>query len=111
MDDFDWDARPTSTFKLRKGEEISYQDYYKKNYSIDIGDLNQPLLVSRPKKKDIKVGRTEPIYLLPELCCLTGLSEEARADFSVMKDVAAHTRIAPQGRTQTLTDFIKQINQ
>lgn len=111
MDDFDWDARPTSTFKLRNGDEISYQDYYKKSYSIDIGDLNQPLLISRPKKKDIKVGRTESIYLLPELCCLTGLSEEARADFSVMKDVAAHTRIAPQGRTQTLTDFIKQINQ
>lgn len=110
MDDFEWDKRPTSTFKLRKGEEITYVDYYKKNYSITINDLNQPLLVSRPKKKDIKVGRTEILYLLPELCCLTGLSDEARADFSVMKDVAAHTRIAPQGRTQTLTDFINQIN-
>lgn len=34
--------------------------------------MNQPLLVSRPKKKDIRMGRTEPIYLLPELCTLTG---------------------------------------
>lgn len=89
---------------------MSYIDYYKKNYSIDIKDQDQPLLVSLPKKKDLKVGRTEKILLLPELCCLTGLTDEARADFSVMKDVAAHTRIAPQGRTQTLTDFIKQIN-
>lgn len=34
--------------------------------------MNQPLVVSRPKKKDIRMGRTQPIYLLPELCTVTG---------------------------------------
>lgn len=73
--------------------------------------MNQPLVVSRPKKKDIRMGRTEPIFLLPELCTVTGLSDEARADFGVMKDVGAHTRVPPEGRNRTLQGFINQINQ
>lgn len=37
------------------------------------------------------------------------MSDDARADFTVMKDVAVHTRIAPAAREQTLTAFIAQI--
>lgn len=40
-----------------------------------------------------------------------GLSDEARADFGVMKDVGAHTRVPPEGRNRTLQGFINQINQ
>lgn len=72
--------------------------------------MQQPLLVSRPSKRDIKVGRTEVLFLLPELCTLTGLSDDVRADFSVMRDVAVHTRIPPEGRQKTLQGFINTIN-
>ena len=34
------DIKPT-------GGEISYQDYYKKHYNIEIEDLQQPLLIHR----------------------------------------------------------------
>ncbi|XP_062615032.1 piwi-like protein 1, partial [Saccostrea cucullata] len=110
VDDFDWDKRPDFAFKLRNDVSITLAEYYKKNYNIEVRDMNQPLVVSRPKKKDIRMGRTEPIFLLPELCTLTGLTDEARADFNVMKDVGAHTRVAPEGRNKTLQGFIDQIN-
>ncbi|ESO84639.1 hypothetical protein LOTGIDRAFT_131825 [Lottia gigantea] len=110
VDDIDWEKRPTHKFKLHNGDEISYVDYYKKNYEITVNDLDQPLLVSKPKKKDLNRGMKDNIYLLPELCTLTGLSDDVRADFSVMKDVATHTRIAPEGRCKKLTDFIRVMN-
>lgn len=111
VDDFDWDKRPDHSFKLRNDTSITIAEYYKKSYNIDVKDMNQPLVVSRPKKKDIRMGRTEPIFLLPELCTLTGLTDEARADFGVMKDVGHHTRVPPEGRNRTLQGFINQINQ
>lgn len=43
------------------------------HYGIKITDRNQPLLLSKPKKKDIRRGQKGNIYLLPELCLLTGI--------------------------------------
>ncbi|XP_048257294.1 piwi-like protein 1 [Haliotis rufescens] len=110
VDDIDWDKNPLDTFKMSDGSQITYKEYYKKSYEITVTDDKQPLLVSKPKKSDIRRGQTEPIYLLPELCTLTGLSEEVRADFNVMKDVATHTCIGPEGRSKQLTAFINQLN-
>ena len=39
-----------------------------------------------------------------------GLSEEARADFRVMKDVAVYTRQKPHDRIQGMNRFLQQIN-
>jgi hypothetical protein len=41
-------------------------------YCIKIKDEKQPLLVIFPKNRDIRAGRTKPIYLIPELCAITG---------------------------------------
>ncbi len=35
-------------------------------------DPGQPLLVSKPSKKDRRAGVTSPFLLIPELCCVTG---------------------------------------
>ena len=86
-------------------------EYYKTQYKIDIKDREQPLLVSNPKKRDERAGQTGPILLVPELCNLSGLSDEARADFSVMKDLAIYTRIPPQQRENTLVQFMKSIQE
>ena len=93
----------------KRGEEISFIDYYKNQYKIDIKDNNQPLLVSNIKKKDERAGMQGPILLIPELCHITGLSDEAVADFNVMKDIAVFTRIPPQQRVKTLGDFMASI--
>ena len=39
-----------------------------------------------------------------------GLSEEARSDFKVMKDVAIYTRQGPAQRVDTLSKFVTQLN-
>ena len=46
IDDIDFTSSPKSSFES-KGEPITYIDYYKRQYNIDIKDLNQPLLVNR----------------------------------------------------------------
>lgn len=47
---------------------------YLQNYGVVINDPAQPLLVSKPKKRDIRArgGDDSPILLVPELCTRTG---------------------------------------
>ncbi len=73
--------------------QMSYVDYYKKQYSIDIRDMDQPLLISRPKRSSLSekdVGKV--ICLIPELCMLTGMTDAMRNDFRIMKEVRARLK-------------------
>lgn len=121
IDDIDFNQNPKSKFKTSsrkfRGDgdagqevEISYCDYYQKQHDLRITDLEQPLLVSRPKKSDIRRGQEGNFYLVPELCTLTGLSDEVFSNYQIMKDIAVHTRVGPDGRMQTLDRFIQRIN-
>lgn len=78
-------------------------------YDVEVRDHQQPMLVSRPKKKDQREGAPEMLYLLPELCTRTGLTPAMRENFSVMKDLAVHTRVDPDKRAKTMNDFRQQI--
>ncbi|KAL3183271.1 hypothetical protein MRX96_000252 [Rhipicephalus microplus] len=103
VDDIDWNKNPLSVFESKEGSK-SYLDYYREQYEKCIRDMQQPLLVCRPKEKDIRAGRTDNIYLIPELCVLTGLTDEMRANVSVMRDLAQHTRVEPTKRVQNLLE-------
>uniref|UniRef100_A0A224YKC6 Aubergine n=1 Tax=Rhipicephalus zambeziensis TaxID=60191 RepID=A0A224YKC6_9ACAR len=109
VDDIDWSKNPLSTFESKEGSK-SYMDYYREQYEKCIRDMQQPLLVCRPKEKDIRAGRTDNVYLIPELCVLTGLTDEMRANVSVMRDLAQHTRVEPTKRVRNLLEFIGRIN-
>lgn len=109
VDDIDWSQNPSCTFDTKEGLK-SYVEYYKAQYEKDIRDLNQPLLVCRPKEKDLRAGRTQNIYLVPELCVMTGLTDEMRANVAVMRDLAQHTRVEPPRRVRNLLEFIKRVN-
>ncbi|XP_059057844.1 piwi-like protein Ago3 [Achroia grisella] len=105
---------PKSTFqKKEKGEmvEISYIDYYKNNYGIDIQDWDQPMLISRDTKR--MPGSETPtdfmICLVPELCQLTGLTDDQRSNFRLMKDVATYTRITPNQRHAAFKKYIQNV--
>jgi aubergine-like protein len=77
VDDIDFQLSPSSKFTLRKGEEISYAEYYENKYLKKLNDHRQPLLINvNKKKKD-----ATPIHLVPELCVLTGQSNEMRQNF------------------------------
>ncbi|XP_033118833.1 piwi-like protein 1 [Anneissia japonica] len=111
IDDIAWDKNPKCTFTLHNGQETSFVDYYRRSYNKEIKDLNQPLLISRPKKKDKNrnQGQEEVICLIPELSYRTGLTDAMRADFRVMKDLATHTRITPNQRHFGLTKFVERL--
>lgn len=111
IDDIDFDSNPTKTFKTTTGE-ISYVEYYKRQYNIEIRDLKQPLLIHR--KETRKSGSEEPVVMvfciIPEICYLTGLTDEMRNDFKVMRDIATYTRISPNQRVNALNQFCKRVN-
>lgn len=78
IDDIDFSQNPESLFSLKNGQTISYRQYYYERYQVTIQTSVQPLLVSRPSRRDINRGNTEPIFLIPELCGMTGLSDEQK---------------------------------
>lgn len=82
IDDIDWNQSPKDEFETKTGKE-SFISYYKRRYQIQVRDMNQPLLMSKAKEKDIRGGREQMIALIPELCRATGLTEKMRADFKL----------------------------
>lgn len=63
------------------------------------------------KKKPIgEQGQTKLLCMVPELCYLTGLTDEMRNDFHLMKDIAAYTRLGPSARHFELKKFVENIN-
>ena len=38
------------------------------------------------------------IYLIPEMCAMTGLTDDMRNDQRLMKELSNHTRISPEKR-------------
>ncbi|XP_075754569.1 piwi-like protein 1 isoform X2 [Pelodiscus sinensis] len=111
VDDIDWDSNPKCTFRKTDGSEISFVDYYKMQYNQDITDLNQPVLVSQPKRRRGLEGVSSgPVILIPELCYLTGLTDKMRSDFSVMKDLAVHTRLTPEQRKHEVGRLIEYVH-
>ncbi|ODN03707.1 Protein aubergine [Orchesella cincta] len=108
VDDIKWDSSPTQSFDFQ-GKQITFMDYFKTKYNINISDPRQPLLVSRPKKKDFHRGTRQPILLIPELCQMTGLSEEMRSNYQLMKSLAVHTQVEPAARVAKLNDFMNRL--
>ena len=94
VDDVDFNVSPKDTFEVKP---ISYADYYKTRYGIEIQDMNQPLIVSKPSKRDVHRGDDKPAYLIPELCRSTGLTDDMRADFRLMKSLSEYLHQGPKG--------------
>ncbi|MBZ3880721.1 Piwi-like protein 4 [Sciurus carolinensis] len=109
IDDIDWSVNPTHTFQRRDGSQITYVDYYKQQYNITLSDLNQPVLVSLLKSKKNYNTEAQIAHLMPELCFLTGLTDEATSDFQLMKAVAEETRLSPLGRQLRLARLADDI--
>ncbi|XP_075119109.1 piwi-like protein 1 [Leptodactylus fuscus] len=109
IDEIAWNMTPESTFKKADGSEISFVEYYRTQYNINIKDLKQPLIGNIPRRT--KPGVTNgTIILIPELCNLTGLTDRMRSDFNVMKDLAVHTRLPPDQRERQVAKFLNYIH-
>lgn len=112
IDGIDFTKNPTHSFVMDRdgGKEITYADYMKHHYNITVNDLQQPLIVYCPKPKRGEVTGSETLYLIPELCVTTGLTDEMRANFNIMKSIDEHTKLAPNIREGKLVEFLQQIS-
>lgn len=104
VDDVDFDSSPDSTFDM-KGKKTSYREYYETKYGVKIKDSRQPMLISRPKARDERGGRDTPIYLVPELCRMTGITDEMRNNMNLMRAMADRTRMDSKTRQDRLLVF------
>ncbi|XP_061394627.1 protein aubergine [Musca vetustissima] len=104
IDDVDFQSSPMSKFSTKDGE-ISYMQYYKQRYNIQIRDQKQPMLVSRPTERNIRGGQDEFIMLIPEICRATGITDAMRSDFRLMRAMSEHTRLNPNRRIDRLRAF------
>jgi len=112
IDGIDWDASPDNVFKKRDGTEVTIRQYYKTTYDMDVSD-NQPLLVHRPKPKEQRMrdlqGLEGPIFLIPELCYVTGLGT-MRQDMTTMREVAKATRFNPAERVHHIEGLVEGLH-
>ncbi|KAL4489847.1 hypothetical protein ABPG72_022487 [Tetrahymena utriculariae] len=103
IDRVDKNKTPSSTFLNKKtNTQITFAQYFKERYGIQIRDMRQPLLVHKRKYREANtnVQIIEEVYLVPEICKMTGLTDDQRGNFQAMKDVAVHTKLTPQQRYQ-----------
>jgi hypothetical protein len=94
VDAIAWNLSPQSVFiRRRTGDKTTFAEYYVKQYNRTIRNLTQPLLVHYAKRKkkgreatehESSVGEEEKdfIYLIPELCSMTGLTQDMRTNFA-----------------------------
>ncbi|XP_030647575.1 piwi-like protein 2 [Chanos chanos] len=111
IDDIEWTKSPKDTFTMADGTQTSFTDYYRKNYGITVKELDQPLLVHRPKERS-KPGQkviTGEILLLPELSFMTGIPEKMRKDFRAMKDLTMHINVSGEQHTHSLRQLLQNI--
>jgi aubergine len=76
VDNIDWNKTPKSLFTKRDGTQVSYEQYYLTAYNIRIRDASQPLLVTYGKRTTTSTSTSSTdsvIYLIPELCTMTGM--------------------------------------
>lgn len=77
---------------------------------MTVTDMMQPMLVSKAKKKDLQDGQEERLlYLLPELCTMTGITDDMRKNMSLMKDMGEHTRVVPNKRAAAMINFMGRL--
>ncbi|XP_075262677.1 piwi-like protein 1 [Convolutriloba macropyga] len=109
VDDIDWDMNPLKSFDRADGTSMTFIDYYEQNYDLRIADGRQPLILHRAKNKRNPDMPPQMIYLVPELCYMTGLSENVRNNYQIMKEISEYTKPTPVNRVAALEKFVQSI--
>ncbi|XP_075832500.1 piwi-like protein 3 [Microtus pennsylvanicus] len=110
IDDVNWEKKPKDTFEKFDGSKTTYIDYYRERYKTIITQQDQPLLMSLGKWKKGQMSTPhEPIFLVPQLCYLTGLARAVSENHSLMAQLTDRMRMSPVNRRITLNNFMKDI--
>lgn len=110
IEDIKFDENPLQFEFDMRGRTISIKDYYREQYGITIKDEKQPLLSGIPSNKvRIDTTNNQPIYLVPELCLLTGLSDTLFNNMELKRKMTNITKLDPNRRVTYLTNFKQQL--
>ncbi|KAL4459889.1 hypothetical protein ABPG74_003415 [Tetrahymena malaccensis] len=118
-----FDLNPNSVFEMRDPNEstgkkkISFVQYYELVHNIRIRDNRQPLLIVEKKRKQNKRANQEgkpqqetpKIYLIPELCQMTGIPDELQSDFMLKKAITQVSQPKPQERSQHCGNYVSAL--
>lgn len=106
IDDIDFSMTPCSKFTpAYQADEISYMEYYETRYNLKITDKKQFMLVSKANERAKRAGNADLIYLIPELCRATGMTDTMRANYKLMQELSNYTRLNPEKRVKALQKF------
>ncbi|KAK2505472.1 hypothetical protein MC885_006648 [Smutsia gigantea] len=112
IDDVDWNKTPKDSFTMSDGKEITFLEYYSKNYGITVKEEDQPLLIHRPSERQDNQGMLlkGEILLLPELSFMTGIPEKMKKDFRAMKDLTQQINLSPKQHHHALECLLQKIS-
>ncbi|XP_074211682.1 piwi-like protein 2 isoform X2 [Camelus bactrianus] len=112
IDDVDWNKTPKDSFTMSNGKEITFLEYYSKNYGITVKEEDQPLLIHRPSERQNNKGMLlkGEILLLPELSYMTGIPEKMKKDFRAMKDLTQQINLSPKQHHNALECLLQKIS-
>ncbi|KAL1768473.1 piwi 3 [Sigmodon hispidus] len=114
VDGIDWNQSPRNMFKKFDGTMITFMDYYRQK-GLNCADftkmLEEPLLVSmgRWRKGQTSMSSREPLFLIPQLCYLTGIASEVNKNHHLMSQLTDHMRMNPMNRRRALKKFMNDI--
>lgn len=115
VDDVDFTKNPMCTFHDRKkNADVTFVDYFKNKWRVEIEDKAQPLLVGTPstqRKGDrSEKERDKIVNLIPELCNMAGLTEQQRNDNRLKNELIRASQVVPADRVKHLTELMHQLN-
>ena len=99
----DYGKNPGNTTRNYKQDTLSYYDYYRKIWNIEIKDKKQPLIVVDVRDPQYK---EKPKCYVPELCYLVGINEEDTRDFQFMQEIIEKTRLTPEQKIEQIEKCI-----
>ena len=105
IDDIKFNENPMTVEFEWQNQKVTLAHYYRTKYGLTISDLNQPILYSKPKRKDIRRGMSQSIALIPELCRMTGLKEGQRKNFQLMRTLSDQLHLNPTKRVEYIEGF------
>uniref|UniRef100_A0A0K0DAK6 Piwi domain-containing protein n=2 Tax=Angiostrongylus cantonensis TaxID=6313 RepID=A0A0K0DAK6_ANGCA len=103
-----YEMSPASTFTLLDGSVTTLKEYFENNYNLTVTQLEQPVIICEWKTKQVDCLPCV-VYLLPELCFPTGLTDAMRQNFRFMKEFSHHTVMSPEKRRRRTENLLRRI--
>ncbi|CAI4233150.1 unnamed protein product [Auanema sp. JU1783] len=104
----EWDLNPTTRFVMADGQSLSLVDYYEQQYGRKITDMSQPIITCETKMQP-NCNEKQKIFLVPELCQPTGITDEMLKDRRIMRALAVHMRLDPSARVKLALQLVRTI--